>query len=464
MYCKTKRWMDDRYAKLGRRWFLGGAGAAMALPFLEVSLDGVPVAKAAGEKRLLLFHVPAGCNMDAWAPSGSGTNFSFGETQKPVDDAGLKSKAVMITGTNAIGGPRGHSCGISGILTGVQCEENSSNNAVSMDQVAAAAFDGQTRFSSIQLGTTLNTENPNGEAGYSTVIKANLSWADSTTPLPQETEPLKAFNRLFEGIAAQGAPDPTAPTTDALSAKDAIGASVIDYVKTEGDALSARLGLEDRARLEQYLTQVRELETQVQASPVVPTGACSVGAAPEAGKPRDIEQHVKLMLDINATAIICGVTRVSLFGYEHTTTEIRHPFLGVDVGWHTSVTHHAMDATALANYKTVNQWLVSQFVYLAQRLDAATDTGGTVLDNSALLFFSELSDGDSHSNQNIPLLLLGSAGGALSTGQLVSGGGMNGFGGGGAVTEAVHLALLQAIGVDITSFGRATEPLPGLLS
>lgn len=456
--------MDDRLAKLGRRWFLGGAGAAIALPFLEVSLDGVPLAKAAGEKRLLLFHVPAGCNMDAWAPSGSGTNFSFGETQKPVDDAGLKAKAMMITGTNAIGGPRGHTCGISGILTGVQCVTNSATNAISMDQVAAQAFEGQTRFSSIQLGTTLNTENPNGEAGYSTVIKANLSWADATTPLPQETEPLKAFNRLFEGIDATAAPEPSAPTTDALSAKDAIRASVIDYVKSEGDALSVRLGMEDRARLDQYLTQVRELEMAVQAAPVVPTGDCSVGTAPEAGKPRDIEQHVKLMLDINATAIICGVTRVSLFAYEHTTTEIRHPFLGVDVGWHTSVTHHARNATALANYKTVNQWLVSQFVYLAQRLDAVADTGGTVLDNSAMLFFSELSDGDSHSNQNMPLLLLGSAGGAISTGQLLSGGGMNGFGGGGAVTEAVHLALLQAIGVDIASFGRATSPLEGMLA
>jgi hypothetical protein len=448
--------MDDRFSKLGRRWFLGGAGAAVALPFLEVSLDGIPVAKAAGEKRLLLFHVPAGCNMDAWAPSGSGNNFSFGETQKPVDDAGLKDRAVMITGTSSIGGPRGHTCGISGILTGVQCQGNSSTNAISMDQVAAQAFEGQTRFSSIQLGTTLNTENPNAESGYSTVIKANLSWADATTPLPQETEPLKAFNRLFEGVQASGAPDPSAPTTEQLSAKDAIKASVLDYVHSECDALGARLGAEDKGRLDQYLTGVRELETAVQTTPVMLVGDCSPGTAPEAGKPRDIEQHVKLMLDINATAMICGLTRVSLFGYEHTTTEIRHPFLDVNVGWHTSVTHHARAATALNNYKIVNQWLVSQFVYLAQRLDAAPDTGGSILDNSAMLFFSELSDGDSHSNQNMPLLLLGSAGGAIKTGQLVAASG-------GAVVEAVHLALLQAIGVDATSFGRADAPIGGLL-
>lgn len=453
--------MDNRLPRLGRRWFLGGAGAAIALPFLEVSIDGVPEAEAAGEKRLLLFHTPAGCNMTAWAPSGAGPDFTFGTTQKPVEDAGLKSRAVMITDTSGIGGPRGHTCGISGVLTGVGCKENSTTNALSMDQVAAQAFAGQTRFPSIQLGTNANMENPNPESGYSTVLKANLSWSDANTPLPLETEPLRAFNRLFEGIAAEPSPTPDTGTSAQLQAKDAINASVLDFVRAESEALSARLGTADRAKLDQYLTGVRQLEQSTQHVPTEPTDAatCAPGAAPQAGKPSDIEEHVKLMLDINALAIICGVTRVSLFDYEHTTTERNHSFLGVNVGYHSSVTHHAGNATALNNYLLVNQWLVSQFVYLAQKLDAVSEGSGTVLDNSVMMFFSELSDGDSHSSSNLPVMLLGSAGGAIQTGQLVKGSG--GFGG--APIESVHLALLQALGIDIQSFGRATTPIGGLL-
>lgn len=456
----TRRWMDNRLPRLGRRWFLGGAGAAVALPFLEVSLDGVPQAHAAGEKRLLLFHTPAGCNMSAWAPSGTGANFSFGETQMPVEEAGLKPRAVMITGADGIGGPRGHTCGISGVLTGVGCRENSATNALSMDQVAAQAFAGQTRFPSIQLGTNANMENPNPEAGYSPVLKANLSWSDANTPLPLETEPLRAFNRLFEGVTAADSPTPDTATTDRLQAKDALNASILDYVRTESEALSARLGAADRAKLDQYLTGVRELERLVQHVPTEPpdSAACAPGTAPQSGKPNDIQEHVKLMLDINAMAIICGLTRVSLFDYEHTTTERSHSFLGVNVGYHSSVTHHAGNPAALQNYMLVNRWLVSQFVYLAQKLDAVSEGTGTVLDNSVMMLFSELSDGDSHSSANLPILLLGSAGGAIQTGQLVQGQG--GFGS--TPVESVHLALLQAIGVDVQTFGRATSPIGGL--
>lgn len=459
---RTARWMDNQLPRLGRRWFLGGTGAAVALPFFELCMDGVPLARAAGEKRLLLFHMPAGCNMTAWAPTGIGADFNFGETQKPVEEAGLKPRAVMVTDTSGIGGPRGHTCGISGVLTGVGCQENSSTNAVSMDQVAAQAFAGQTRFPSIQLGTNANMENPNPEAGYSTVLKANLSWSDATTPLPLETEPLRAFNRLFEGITAGPSPTPDNETSELLQAKDAINASVLDYVRAESETLSARLGAADRAKLDQYLTGVRELEKSMQHIPTDPpdTTSCSLGTPPAAGKPSDIQEHVKLMLDINALAIICGVTRVSLFDYEHTTTERTHSFLGVNVSYHSSVTHHGGDARALANYALVNQWLVSQFVYLAQKLDAVWEGTGTVLDNSVMMLFSELSDGDTHSSSNLPVLLLGSAGGALETGQRVQGSG--GFGG--APIESLHLALLHAVGVNAQGFGRASSPLGGLLA
>lgn len=466
--------MDENLPRLGRRWFLGGAGAAITLPLLNVSMDVRKAAAATGDKRLFLFHIPAGINVTAWRPSGSGTSFTFGATQKPVEDAGLKDKSIIVTGVSGIGGPRGHTCGISGVLTGVQCRENSSNNAISMDQVAAQAFADSTRFSSIELGTSHNRENPNGEAGYSTVIKDNLSWANSTTPMEKETDPSRAFNRIFAGVTPTEATGQTpAPATGeespALQAKDAIRASVLDYAREQTEALKPRLGTADQAKLDQYLTSVRELESTIQTTPTngdssdgggtIAAGSCDPGSDP--GTPNDIEVHVKVQLDIIALAFQCGLTRVASFAYEHTTTERSHTHLGVTPGWHSNVTHHANNQTALANYATVNTWLVGQYVYLAQKLDAIDDGDGrSILDNSVGMLFSELSDGDSHNNNDLPCLLLGSAGGALNTGTLVAGGGNFG----GSPIEGVHLALLQALGVGATSFGRANSPIAGLLA
>lgn len=448
----TTRWADRHLTRVGRRWFLGAAGVAVALPYLEVFDTPAAQAQAAAIKRLFIFHMPAGVNTTSWAPSGTGTNFTLGATMKPVADAMLQNKITVVTGMNNLGGPRGHTCGVSSLFTGVGCQPNSSNNAVSFDQLAAQAFAAQTRFSSIELGTAHNTENPNAEAGYSTVIKDNLNWKDATTPLPKEIEPLKAFNRLFSGLATTPA---VGGTTPALSVKDAMRKSVLDYTLAEGTALSARLGTQDRLKLEQYLSGLRDLEKTIQTTPTVgQTGVCTPGAAPAAGIPSSLPTHVKLMLDIAVMAFQCDLTRVITFAYQHTTTEIQHPWLNINVSYHSTVTHHAGAAAALANYTTVNTWVVSQYVYALTKLNGIAQGSGTMLDNMACMCLSELSDGNSHSNQNIPILLAGSAGGKLQTGRVVSGSG---------AIEQVHVSLLQALGVPTTTFGRAKGPLSGLL-
>src|SRR3954471_10341799 len=114
--------------RIGRRWFLSAAGVALALPYLEM-LNPQLANAATGGKRLFIFHMPAGVNVATWAPTGTGTNFTLGAAMKSVGTAGLQPKVTVVTGTNGIGGPRGHTCGISGILTGVQCQTNSTQNA-----------------------------------------------------------------------------------------------------------------------------------------------------------------------------------------------------------------------------------------------------------------------------------------------------------------------------------------------
>jgi hypothetical protein len=452
-------WLDSHLKKVKRRWFLGGGGALLALPYLEFFQE--KKAYAAGPKRLFLFHMPAGCNMTAWKPTGTGTGFSLGSTMKPVDDAGLKPKVAVVTGTSAIGGPRGHTCGISGMLTGVQCG-SSTNNSISWDQVVAQAWAGQTALKSLELGTSHNTENPNAESGYSTVLKDNLNWASSTVPLSREIDPAKAFNRAFGGIDTTGGGTGTGGTgtggtTGMTDATPTLRKSVLDLVMAQSNDLKAKLGASDKEKLDQYLTGLSEIQRTIQTMPMGQmdpvSASCSPGASPS--QTNDLPTRVKLMLDIMINAFMCDVTRVGTFAYEHTTTEIRHTWLGVNVGYHSNVTHHAGNGTALANYATVNQWLVSQFVYVLQAMDKIQDGDGTMLDNMVCMCFSELSDGDSHSNQDMPILLAGSAGGALQTGRAIAGSGN---------VEGIYVALMQALGVNQASFGRAKSPLNGLLA
>jgi hypothetical protein len=452
----TQRWAERNLFRKGRRWFLSAAGITVALPYLE-ALDPkrAEAALGTGTKRLFLFHTPAGVNVTSWAPSGTGTNFTLGPTMAAVGTANLQSRVTIVTGLGGIGGPRGHTCGISGVLTGVMCQTNSTTNSESFDQVAATTLGASTPFPSIQLGTTHNTENPNAESGYSTVLKDNLNWSNATTPLSRQIIPQTAFNQIFASV--QGAPAPAvdggAPA--ALAVKDAMRKSVLDYALAEGTALGARLGTADNVRLQQYLTGLRALEKQIQITPTVgQTGVCTPGTAPAAGKPSDIQAHVKLMLDMIVMAFMCDLTRVATFAYEHTTTEIQHTFLGVTAGYHSGVTHHNNQPAALANYTTVGTWFVKQFVYAIQAMDAIKDGSTTMLDNSISMHFSELSDGNSHNNGNLPMLIAGTAGGKLQTGRVVSGTGAN---------EQAHLAILQALGVPATSFGRAKAPLAALL-
>ncbi len=452
----TQHWADRNLFRMGRRWFLSAAGMAVALPFLEALDPKRAYAQlAAGIPRLFLFHSPAGVNVTSWAPTGTGTTFTLGATHSSVATANLQSRVMIVTGTNAIGGPRGHTCGISGVLTGTQCQTlPSTSNAESFDQVAAQSIGAKSPFLSIELGTTHNTENPNAETGYSTVLKDNLNWLNATTPLERQTVPLTAFNQIFGTLPGAAPVDGGAAAP--LNVKDAMRKSVLDYTLAEGAALGARLGTADNLRLQQYLTGLRSLETEIQNTPTVgQTGICTPGAVPAAGNPSDIQVHVKLMLDMIVTAFQCDLTRVATFAYEQTTTEIQHTFLGVTPAYHIGVTHHNNVPAALANYTTCNQWFVSQYVYALQQMDLIKDGPGSMLDSSASMYFSELSDGNTHSSANMPMLISGTAGGKLLTGRVVAGSGPN---------EQVHLALLQALGVNATSFGRAKAPMPGMLA
>jgi hypothetical protein len=439
---------------LSRRAVLAGLGTFVALPMLEAMTRSTPRARADQQKpplRFVTFHFPIGVNRDGWRPSGSENDWQFGQTQ--ADPLGPhKDDLCMITGVDNNGDPSAtgaHTCNMATFLTARDVPPGIRGMGTSADQLIADKLAGQTPFRSVELGTAILDENPNDEPGYDPVLKDHLSWLNDT-PLPKEVNPAALFDRLFAGGTPMQA--------DQMAMVRRISnASVLDAVRADTQALSARLGKNDNTKLDQYLTGVRELEKRIQvtssaAASGMPASMCTPGARP--GPPADIQEHVNQMLDLIALAFTCDLTRVATFSYETTVTERDHAFLGVNDSYHIGVTHNNPGDP----YITVNRWLCSRLGYLLDKLKGMQDfDGSSVLDNSIVYFASELGEGSTHSGADIPMIVAGGAGGRIKPGRLLARGGQG--------NGNVLLSIMQAFGVTPRTFGNGfTTPLPGLVS
>ena len=427
--------------KLHRRTFLAGLGTLIALPALEAMMPGSRTARAdviATPKRFMTFHFPTGVNREAWKPTGTETSWSLGASQSPL--IAHKNDVSMITGVNIAGlsVAGAHTSKAAAFLTAKAVPPGTGALGTSADQLIAAFFAGSTPFRSLELGTSILNENPNEEPGFDPVLKDHLSWSNGT-PLPKEVNPSALFDRLFTG------------TSDPLktSKQGALRQSVLDAVTEDANRLQRQLGRNDSAKLDEYLTSVRELEVRIQA-----TGkTCAIGQRP--GPPADVRDRVKQMLDLSVLAFRCDLTRVITFGYEHTVTEQTHPWLGFTDGYHQAITHH--QPARAADYAAVNKWIVSQLAYLLDQMKAVTEGDATMLDNTIVYFSSEMGFGNGHDGTNLPMIVCGGRNGLIPRqGRLLSRPGQE--------NGNVLIALMNAMGVSVETFGDGySQPLPGLL-
>ena len=440
-----------------RRSFLRGGAAMIGLPILDIMGPSLKRAQAAGApppRRFVTFGIPAGVNTAAWKPTGTGTGYTLSSTLMPL--APLKNDVSILMGVNnnPANGPRGHTCGIGAFLTcfKIPMTDPGVTESISADQVAANYLKQFTKLPSIELTTRILHETPNAESGFSPAYKNVVSWTNATTSLPFEEVPLNAFNRLF-GTSTTTIPagNSTAATKQAMYRK-----SVLDSVAADIGAIAARGSAADQAKMDQYLTSLRQLETEITTNPPPSPSSCMPGTPPPAGRPSDmnIQAHVKQMLDIMVMAMQCDATRVLTFYYENTVTSIVHSFLNVNVDYHGSVTHHNNDPQKLAWYATVNNWQVSQLAYLLTQMKAIQEPDGTLLDNSVVFFSSEISDGNSHSHSDLPIVLAGRGGGMLTPGRAIQFQNAN--------VSQLFISMLATVGVSVKSFGDGTSPLPGI--
>jgi len=428
-----------------RRAFLGGAGTAVALPFLPSLLPREARAAVAPPVRLVCWYAPCGMVMDQWRPSADGPLGALPRILAPLVNvqsdvlvlSGLANAAAMVpvAGDHARGTGSFLTC-----RTVAHTADADIQNGISVDQVAAAAFEGLTPFKSLELGTTGGSPVGDCDSGYSCAYTRNVSWLDEDTPNPKLTDPAVVFDRLFAGF------DPTL-TAEQIAQRKAWRTSVLDYVLDEADRMLPKLSAADQAKLDEYMTGVRDLETRIQGE----TTTCLPGERPSSGL--EYAAVVRAMSDLTVLALQCDLTRVVTFMLENGGSYRSFDFLGV-TGGHHELSHHQGDPVKIESLAVIDTWEVGELAYLLERMRDTTDSeGNALLDHSVVVLSSEISDGDWHNHDDLPVLVAGSGGGAVATGRHVT------LPDDTPIAD-LYLALLDAAGVPATTFGNdGTSPL-----
>ncbi|HZN32649.1 MAG TPA: DUF1552 domain-containing protein [Pirellulaceae bacterium] len=435
---------------LSRRTILRGAGVAMALPWLESlpvfgaepAADGAP----AVPRRFAALFMACGINSDHWWAKGSGEAMELGTTLEPL--APLKSKLNVISGlfNKAATGVGIHPGQTGNILSGAALQKGAVlRGGITMDQVLANAIGHQT----VQPSLVLGCEQPitgYHETNFSMAYSSHISWQNETSPVPMEVYPALAFDSLLENRGSRR------------------NKSVLDRVMGEAASLSRQVSAADKAKLEEYLQSVREVEQRVGRTRAGQIKAENRAAdksrplvamsRPDNGLPEDIREHMRLMCDIVALAFQTDKTRVATLLLCRDISGLFYPFLDARKA------HHSASHDDLSDeYERISRYYVSQLAYLAQRLDAMPEAGGTVLDHSCLIFLSNMWSGSKHDSTKLPLVQVGGLGGTIETGRVLDYRDKNDDD---RKLCSLYLSVMDRMGCPLPRFGDAESRLAGL--
>ncbi len=273
---------------------------------------------------------------------------------------------------------------------------------VSADQLAARIAGRQTELPSLEIGCEAGTQSGRCDSPYSCAYTSNISWKSETTPLPPELNPRLVFDRLFANEDRNESEESRARR--AFNRK-----SVLDLVREDAIELQAKLGGSDRRKIDEYLTAVREVEMRIGRLEKQPTEAPN--RPRPLGVPSDYKEHIRAMCDLLVLAWQADVTRVCTFLFANEFSNRPYPFINVRDGHH-DLSHHGNDPGKLARISDINHFHASQFAYLLEKLKTSREGDGTLLDHCMIAYGSGNSDGNTHSHENLPIVLAG--GGCLA--------------------------------------------------
>jgi hypothetical protein len=387
---------------ISRRTCLKGMGAIVGLPFLEAMIPALtPAARAAAAPKLRfgVIYFPNGAIMPQFTPSSVGEGFAFTPILKPLEP--FKNSLIVVTNlTRSHPGSQvgDHAVSAGGFLTGVWPKRTEAEDVLAnttIDQIVAKQIGQDTPLPSLELATEDFTGYVGGcSPGFSCAYMNTISWRMPTTPLPMETNPRAAFERLFGD----------AGTSQERLERIQRQRSLLDSISAEAGKLQLGLGARDRARVSDYLDNLREIERRIQQTERRSTESVTIDAP--VGVPDSFDEHVGLMFDLVAAAYQADVTRVFTFMMSRELSQRTYPQIGVTEQHH-SVSHHTNNPQKIATVTKINTYYVGFFAKFLEKLRATEDGDGSLLDHSLIFYGAGMGDSNSHASDPLPIVAVG---------------------------------------------------------
>ena len=437
---------------IARRTFLRGAGVTLALPLLESmvpALTPLRLTAAAPVKRFVGVWHPHGASPGYWSPLQEGRDFEFSFITKPLE--ALRSRVVLITGLDMPEAmatdeePGGDHARGAVLLSGARPRRNAVSPflGVTVDQHIANKYGQDTILSSLQLGVEDTGNYGNCNWGYSCAYTNSISWSSSTQPLPTQVNPRVVFERLFG--------DGTSPEERLRGRKQ--NASILDSVTRELGAFKRDLGEGDKARLDTYVDNIRELERRIRIamdnSVKEPEGDVPFGL------PESKHEHFRLMYDLMALAFEGDITRSATFMLGRDLSGTSYPESGFNGGWH-GASHHGDKPENVANYAKINRYHVQNLAYFCDKLSKIPDGDGTVLDHVLIYKGSNMGNSHRHAHEKVPVILVGGIDGTFKGNRHLV------FPDNTQRTSNMLLSILYLYGIEMDKIGTSTGRLQPL--
>ena len=421
----------------------------MSLPWLDsIPVWGIEPDVLANPfpQRLAVLFMACGVHPDHWWAKGEGSEMELSECLQPMEP--LKHKLNVIhglfnknsTGVGIHPGQTGN------ILSGASLQKGAElRGGISVDQLLANNLGQQTAQPSMVLGCEQPITGYH-ETNFSMAYSSHISWQNATSPVPMEVYPSLAFDSLFDNRGSRR------------------NKSVLDRVKEHAESLSRKASSSDKAKLDEYLTSVREVEKRIERTRDNQDRAIDRARAkgksaitmprPDNGLPEDIREHMRLMCDIIALAFQTDKTRFGTLLLCRDISGLFYPFLDVRNAHH-SASHNEKSE----DWQRVTTFYCSQLAYLANRLDSMPEGDGTVLDNSCLVFVNNMWSGSKHDSSKVPLLTAGGLGGGLQTGRALD---YSDDGDENRKLCSFYLSIMNRMGLKVDEFGDAGSQLARL--
>ncbi len=434
-----------------RRHFLRGAGVALALPWMEsMPLFGAQTSSKP-PVRMATIYFSNGVEPIHWWAKGQGTSMELGpclEAMKP--HCGNFSFIRGLYNQQAFKSTSPHLGRMPNVLSGawVSLDPSDIRVGTTFDQVLSRQIGGQTAVPSLVMGIEPNELRL--EDGLSMIYGSSLSWTSPVKPATKEIYPARAFDLLVG---------------DGTGRK--IDRSILDAVLKEAHDTQPRISRTDRVKLDEYLESIRDIEKRIERASREerlegwrPTISKPNMPRPADDIPQNVPAHMKLMLDLIVLGFQMDKTRVATLMLNNDLSQMNFKFLeGVKGALHLDLTHNGKAAIAEAMYLKTNQFHIEQFSYLVDRMKRIDEGGQTLLDNSMLMLCSNLYDGDTHSAEQMPILLAGKAGGSLETGRNLN---YMDKGDDNRRACSLYLSMMDRMGVKLERFGDTDKRLTDL--